>query len=287
MYYPAEMSLASPAPTDTRALFRPLAAELTAVLRTLTPSDWDRQTIAGSWLVRDVVAHIVDLSCRRLSFHRDRMPPPPPSRTIASERDFVAFINGLNADWVRAAKRLSPRVLADLAERAGTELADWFESVPIDAPALFGVSWAGEQTSAGWFDIGREYAELWHHQQQLRLAVGAPLLTDRRFLHPVLEIAVRALPHAFRDQRAAAGETVAFSVSGDAGGSWTLVREGDAWQLMAGAPASPTTRVELSDDVAWRLLFHALRAADAAQQMVVSGRTALAEPLLRARAVIV
>jgi hypothetical protein len=56
---------------------------------------------------------------------------------------------------------------------------------------------------------------------------------------------------------------------------------------MAGAPASPTTRVELSDDVAWRLLFHALPAADAAQQMVVSGRTALAEPLLRARAVIV
>jgi uncharacterized protein (TIGR03083 family) len=287
MYYPAEMSLASLAPTDTRALFRPLAAELTAVLRSLSPSDWERQTIAGSWLVRDVVAHIVDLSCRRLSFHRDRMPPPPPSRTIASERDFVEFINDLNADWVRAGKRLSPRVLADLAERAGAELADWFESVPIDAPALFGVSWAGEQTSAGWFDIGREYAELWHHQQQVRLAVGAPLLADRRFLRPVLEIAVRALPHAFRDQRAAAGQTVACIVTGDAGGSWTLVREDDGWRLMAGVPTSPTTRVELSDDAAWRLFFHAVTPADVERAIVVSGRRELAQPLLRARAVIV
>ena len=281
------MSLPPLPPTDTRALFRPLSTELNAVLRRLSAADWERPTIAGSWVVRDVVAHIVDLTCRRLSFHRDRMTPPPPSRPIASERDFVRFIDDLNAEWVRAAKRLSPRVLSDLAERAGAELADWFESVPLDAPALFGVSWAGEQTSEGWFDIGREYAELWHHQQQIRLAVSAPVLVNREFLRPALEVAVRGMPYAFRDQDAPHGAMVSLIVSGAAGGSWTLVREAERWRLTAGEPPNPAARVQLSEDAAWRLFFHALNSAEVEDLAVITGDRQLAAPLLQARAVIV
>ena len=184
-------------PVDTRALFRPLTSGFVPLLRGLAPEDWLKPTIAGTWLVRDVVAHMVDLMFRRLSFHRDAMTPPPPSQPIRSERDFIDFINGLNAEWVGASKRFSPRVLTDLFERAGADLSDWFAALPLDAPALFGVSWAGEMTSEGWFDVGREFVEIWHHQQQVRLAVGAPLLTETRFLRPVIEIAMRALPHKF------------------------------------------------------------------------------------------
>jgi len=159
------MALDPLVPVDTRALFRPVSASLVALLRTLPLQDWERPTVAGAWVVRDVVAHLLDSTLRRLSFHRDRMPPPP--RAISPDRDFVAFINDLNAQWVTAAKRLSPRVLTDLYDRASRDAADWFESLPIDAPALFPVSWAGEQASAGWFDVGREFTELWHHQQQI------------------------------------------------------------------------------------------------------------------------
>lgn len=84
--------------------------------------------------MRDVVAHLLDSMLRRLSFHRDGMTPPPPPNAITSERDFLAFINDLNAQWVRSAKRLSPRVLTDLYERASREAADWFESLPLEAP---------------------------------------------------------------------------------------------------------------------------------------------------------
>jgi hypothetical protein len=101
------------------------------------------------------------------------MKPPPPAGPIASERDFVDFINTLNAQWVGASKRLSPRVLTDLYERASRDVADWFESLSLEAPALFPVSWAGEQASAGWFDIGREFTELWHHQQQIPAGGGS------------------------------------------------------------------------------------------------------------------
>ena len=274
-------------PTDTRALFRPVATELVTLLRGMAPADFEKPTIAGTWVVRDVVAHIVDFSMRRLSFHRDALAPPPPKRPITSEREFVDFINGINADWVDASRRLSPRLLTDLVEKATIELADFFEALPMDAPALFGVSWAGEQTSDGWFDIGREFTELWHHQQQIRLAVGAAPLEDARFLHAVLEIALRGLPHAYRAVTSADGDTVAIDVSGPAGGQWTLVRDLGRWAIQAGAPAAPTTRVRVSDDAAWRLLFNALKGDAARAAVQIDGRADLAEPLLAARSVVV
>jgi uncharacterized protein (TIGR03083 family) len=281
------MSLSPLSPTDTRALFRPVSTEFVALLRRLTPEDWERPTIAGSWLVRDVVAHLIDVTLRRVSFHRDRMTPPPPGRPIASEHDFVAFINGLNAEWVGAARRLSPRVLTDLFEHASADLADWFETLPLEAPALFGVSWAGEQQSEGWFDVGREFVELWHHQEQVRLAVGAASLSDPRYLRATIEIALRGLPHAYRDADATPGDTVVIEIAGPAGGVWTLVREAERWALLSGEPPAAATRVRVSDVNAWRLLFNALARHPDANAVAVEGRRELAAPLFQARAVIV
>jgi len=215
------------------------------------------------------------------------MTPPPPSKAIASERDFVDFINALNAQWIGASKRLSPRVLTDLYEWAGRAVADWFESLSLDAPALFPVSWAGEQASVGWFDIGREFTELWHHQQQIRMAVGADVRSDPRYLGAVIDVAVRGLPHAFRDVPAASGQTVVIDVSGPAGGRWTLMRENERWTLSRGEPSVATTRIRLEDDAAWKLLFNALSENDAARAVRVEGSAQLATALLRARSVIV
>jgi hypothetical protein len=178
-------------------------------------------------------------------------------------------------------------VLTDLFEKASADLADWFEALPLDAPALFGVSWAGEQASAGWFDVGREFTELWHHQEQIRMAVGAPSLADPKYLHAVIEIAMRGLPHAFREVRAEPGQTVVIDVGGPAGGRWTLGREAERWTLHEGEPVVATARVRLSDQAAWKLLFNALGEREAIEAVVVEGQPELATPLLRARSVIV
>jgi uncharacterized protein (TIGR03083 family) len=274
-------------PIDTRALFRPVSVSLVQLLRALGDADWHRPTVAGTWVVRDVLAHLLDSTLRRLSFHRDGMTPPPPPVPPTSARDFVDFINALNAQWVASAKRLSPRVLTDLYERASGEAADFFEALPLDAPALFSVWWAGEAASAGWFDIGREFTELWHHQQQIRLAVDAPPLGDPRYLAAVIDVAVRGLPHAFRDVPARPGETVAIEIGGAAGGQWTLVRSNEIWTLARGEPAAATARARLDDQAAWRLLFNALSEADAERAVHLEGRIDLAAALLRARSVIV
>jgi len=281
------MPLIDPSPVDTRALFRPVSRDLITILRRLTPAQWERPTIAGSWLVRDVVAHLVDVTLRRLSFHRDAMTPPRPAIAITSDREFVDVINGLNAQWIITAKRFSPRVLTDLLECASADVADWFEQLPLSAPALFGVSWAGEQTSEGWFDIGREFTELWHHQEQIRIAVGVPSLADSRYLRAVLDISMRGLPHAFRDVPAQPGQTVAFDIGGPAGGQWTLSREARRWKISVGVPAVATTRVSLRDDVAWKLLFNGLGEAQAADDVRIEGLAELGRQFLRARSVIV
>lgn len=278
--------LTPPPPTDTRFLFRPIGESLIALLRALPDTAWTRAAV-GTWQVRDVVAHLTDIGFRRLSFHRDLHTPPPPPFPIESDRDFARFINHINAEWAGASRRLSTRALADLYEKSIRELADFFEMMPFDAPGLFGVSWAGEMESAGWFDIGREFTEQWHHQAQIREAVGAEPMADPAWLHATLLIALRGLPHAWRARDAANGTVVAIDIAGPAGGTWALERSAGAWRLMAGAPDAPDARIAMTDDTAWRLLFNGLAGGQARSAIRVSGDAALAEPLFTARSIVI
>lgn len=281
------MTLAPLPVVDTRSFFRPVSSALVAVLRGLQPADWERSTLAGTWTVRDVTAHLVDVTFRRVSFQRDRLVPPPPPFAIQSERDFVRFINGLNHEWVSATRRFSPQVLTELFDLASADLAGFVEPRPLDALSLFGVSWAGEQTSDGWFDIGREFTELWHHQMQIRLAVGARPLEDPRYLKAILDLSLRALPHAYRDVVAAEGATLVVQADGPSGGVWTLRRDAQGWTLWSGRPDRADAEVRMSDDAAWRLLYNALPRAAAATAVAIEGDVALARPLLRVRSIVI
>ncbi len=270
---------------DTRPLFRPLSTEVIRLLRSLSPDDFGRATLAPAWRVRDVVAHMLDTALRRLSYHRDRMPPPLSPRPIASEQDLAAHINELNALWVRAAARLSPRTLVDLYDVAVGQLCDFVESFPDGAPALFAVSWAGDRGSDGLLDIGREFTEVWHHGAQIREAVAAGRFPDAGWLKAVLALAVHALPHAYRNVRAVPDASVALEITGDSGGVWTLVRKSSGWDVVPGLRSRATARATIPDDVAWRLFFNAL--ARQKDEVRLEGDLDLARPLLAARAVIV
>ena len=119
------------------------------------------------------------------------------------------------------------------------------------------------------------------------MAVGAPSMPDARYLRAVIAIAVRGLPHTFRNVDAVPRQTVRLEVSGKAGGTWTLSRETAGWTILEGDAPDPTTHLRLSDDAAWKLLFNALPEHDAIKIVHVEGEAALAAPLLQARSVIV
>lgn len=274
------------APCHTAHLFQPLHAELLSVLRLLSPEDWLRPTVAPGWRVRDVAAHLLDGQLRRLSAQRDSHMTPP-DRPITSDRDLAAFINASNASGVTYAARLSPRVITSLLEHAGGELASLMLTLDPNGAALYAVSWAGEQASLNWMDIGREYTEHWHHQMQIRDAVGRARLLAPRWMLPLLEISVRALPYAYAATHAPTGTTVTLAVTGETAGEWSLVREEGRWQVHNGRPAAPEALVTMAADDVWRLFYNALPEIDQQPRVRVEGKSDLAAPLLRARSVIV
>src|SRR5947207_11333397 len=111
-------------PIDTRYLFAPLHAELMSLLRGLAPDDWNRPTVARAWRVRDVAAHLLETQLRRLSAQRD-------GHRLTPDRPLIDFLNDLNATWVAAARRFSPRVIAELLEATGPTFVAFIESLPL------------------------------------------------------------------------------------------------------------------------------------------------------------
>ena len=273
-------------PIYTADLFPPLHGELIDLLRGLAPADWERATVAGDWRVRDVAAHLLDVDLRKLSVSRDGFLAPP-DRPIGGYGDLVRFLNRLNADWVAASRRLSPRVLVDLLAVTGPAVSELITALPPHEPALFSVAWAGESQSENWFDIGRDYTERWHHQMQIRDAVGAPLLLARPWLHPLLDLSVRALPRAYESVMAEDGTAVVFEVTGEEREIWSLIREAGAWQIWRGAAPRPAVTVRADPDTAWRLLYNALPLAIARERVSIQGDATLAAPLLSTRSVMV
>lgn len=272
-------------PVLTAHLFRGLHAQLMALLRGLPHADWQKPTRAGDWRVRDVAAHLLDGDCRKLTFHRDGAPLPTPDNPITDQASLLVHLDALNADWVKAARRIGPKLLLEMLDHTGPQVAAFVEGLDIQAPALFSVAWAGEEVSRNWMDTGREYTERWHHQQQIREAVGAPLLTRREWLHPVLDVSMWALPHSYRDVEGEAGQAVAFRVTGQAGGSWSIRRGEGKWRLFTGELAAPACRVTVDADTAWRIFFKAIAPEAAAAGVSLEGDARLGQVFLGTLAV--
>jgi uncharacterized protein (TIGR03083 family) len=267
-------------PIFVTGVYAQLHDELMALLKSLSSDEWHKPTAAGQWQVRDIVAHLLDSDIRRLSFQRDNAPQVPPDKPIESYRDLVDFLNQLNADWVKAARRISPQLLIEFHALTGPRVAALFQSLDPFGSALFGVAWAGEEGSLNWFDIAREYTEKWHHQQQIRDAVGAAPLHERKWLFPVLDTFLRGLPHTYRELAAEDGTRIVFHITSDAGGEWTLSRENNAWKLYSGSADAAACTVRMDGDTAWRLLTKGLSRESAAARVEFSGNVSLGHPIL-------
>jgi len=243
-------------PLLTAHLLAPLHDELVALLHTIDAAEWNAPTAAGTWTVKDVAAHLLDTTLRRLS----AVPIP----------DFEP--NRANGEWIVAMQRVSPRILVELIDRYGREQAEMLASLDPFAKAQWGVAWAGEEESPNWFDVARELTERWHHQAQIRDALGrAPLFEP--YLGPVIDAFVRGVPHAYRAFEAPDGTAIAIRITD----SWTLRREESAWRLYSGDDGGAATTVTIEPDSAWRLFTK----ARAKTEPRIDGDPRLAEPLLR------
>ena len=267
---------------DTLHLFTRLDEQLILLLKELGAADWEKATLAKKWRVKDIAAHLLDGNLRILSMLRDGYFGVQPQDF--SYGGLVAYLNGLNASWVAAYQRISPAVLIQQLELSGREYCQYLATLDLDAKAGFSVAWAGESESTNWFHIAREYTEKWHHQMQIREAVGAPLLLSAEWYAPVLQTFMRALPHAYRAVHAKNGSTVMVVIDGEAGGTWCIQRRDDRWEF-AGAPSKPTAIVRIPDVDAWKIFTKGFSFEKALQCSQTEGDQSLAEAALRLIAV--
>lgn len=279
------MSLIPLQPIETAHLIREVDELLIPLLRGLQPEDWGKPTV-GHWTVRDVVAHLLDSAVRRLSLDRDRHQPPAPDRDLSDYRELVGYLNDLNAIWVKAAERLSPQVMTDLLAQICPQVADYFETLDPEAEALFPVSWAGEVSSKVWMDVAREFTERWHHQQQIREAVGASGIDQERYVRPLLETFIRALPRSYASLEAPAGSSLRVRITDLKDLEWVLRRIPGSWQLgVVEQDLKTDASIDVSSAVAWRLFTKGLSGPEARRSARLVGDREIIEPFFSTLAI--
>ncbi|WP_353720389.1 maleylpyruvate isomerase N-terminal domain-containing protein [Dyadobacter sp. 676] len=255
-------------------LFPELDQHLIALLKSLTPEDWEKPTVARLWKVRDVAAHLLDGNIRAISMYRDGHFVAP-DREINGYDDLVTYLNLLNADWVKAAGRISPALLTELLEITGKWYSAIIAQQDLAADAIFPVSWAGETVSENWFHIAREYTEKWHHQQQIRDAVGKPGIMTPRLFRPLIETFLRGLPHTYRNTRAPEGTTVRIGIRLEETFEWFVVKTEEGWKIGETSENAPDASVILDADTAWKLFTKAMKPDEALSKAQLTGNKEL------------
>jgi uncharacterized protein (TIGR03083 family) len=212
---------------DARPLLPLLRAELVALLTGLARDDWARPTACPGWTVHEVAAHLLGVELGNVSGRRDRW-----GRGPGKGEDLDSWLNAFNQQWVEAAGRISPALLAELVNLAGLRFEEYVATLDLDATGVR-VTWAtGSDPAPVWLDVAREYMERYVHQLQIRQATGNPPL-GAAFTSPVLATAAHALPRALDLVSRPLGTVVTFTAEGEGGGSWYVVRSAGGWELEA------------------------------------------------------
>ena len=238
---------------ETLHLFEDLNQELIYFLADLRPDEWTLPTALPGRTVKDLAAHLVDGSIRRISMQRDHYFVEH-GRDLSQLNTLIDYIQLLNKEWILAMRRVSTRVLVDMIKRYDKEVFELFSRLKSDDEALYPVAWAFQSSSPNWFDIAREYTEKWHHQMQMRMATGRPLLMSERFLLPVYETFLLALPaHLDRCTRLEGKHLLELDIIGEIRLRNRLQFINGKWSFVPTDATIPHTRLQLPASIGWIL----------------------------------
>lgn len=266
-------------PIETLHLFPVLDEMLIELLHSLTEEEWNTQTIAKLWSIKDVASHLLDGNLRALSTSRDGFFGEKPEN-IDSYQDLVTYLNHLNLTWTNATKRLSPKVLINLLEVTGTAYTKHLKTLDPLENAVFSVAWAGQETSQNWFHIAREYTEKFLHQQQIRDAVGKPGIMTKELFYPFLDTLMYAFPHTFRNVLAETGTTVSVKVTTEIGGQWNIIKTDDHWILTKNENLNSNSQLIIDPNTAWKLFSKSWKPAQVVDNVEILGDRTLGEQAL-------
>ncbi len=154
-------------PIDVVNLFVEERDHLLQLLSALSDDQWATPTICPGWTVKDVALHVLGVDIGVLSRGRNGFHDPPtiaPGETPLQWTELAALVNQLNAVWVEATRRISPRLLCELLAVTGAALAAYVRDLD---PTAIGepVSWAGPAPAPVWREINRLRTRCWRRFQ--------------------------------------------------------------------------------------------------------------------------
>lgn len=238
-------------PIETIELFPMINEKLITLLKSLENNDFNHSTQFSEWTVKDICAHLLDTSIRKLSLERDTYFSPE-KVDLNSYDDLINHITNLADRWALAFTGVSTQILIELIMKFQDELYQYLKKQNMSDTSHFSVSWAGEEKSYMWFDIAREYTERWHHQMQIRDALNKEPLYERELYYPVLNTFMRALPYHFRSIKKDKGYVLCVTIDGSAGGKWFL-EWNDEIQLVGSPRNEINTEIVIPQENAWKI----------------------------------
>ncbi|HXS36678.1 MAG TPA: hypothetical protein VN721_08260 [Flavipsychrobacter sp.] len=271
-------------PIDVVDLLPVMDTMLIELLQSLNAEEWQKQTVSKLGTVKDVAAHLLDGNIRALSMLRDKYVGETPA--ISPDEDLIAYLNGLNTSWVKAMKRVSPKMLIMLHRITGKPFCEYYNAMNPFGKSGFPVDWAGEQESENWMHIACTYTQKWLHQQQIRDAIDKPGLMSYEFFNPFIDIFMLALPYTYRNVEVKPDTTIKITITSDIGGSWYLTKTTDNWQLAREEflydvdDVYPVTVITIDPDTAWRLFSRSVTSEEVKNKITIAGNQQLGQAAL-------
>lgn len=278
------MEIPEDPPFDVADELRSERDRLLRLLDGLDESQWGRPTRCPGWSILDLAVHLVGDDLSFVSWQRDSHHGTAPPDGLDGD-GFITWLDELQVEWVRAARRLSPRLAVELLTWLGDAV---IETVRAQDPSAVdaNVSWASWDPVPRWLDHGRELTERWIHRQQILDALGRPTDSEPETLRRVLDVLRWAFPLGLRAQPVQNAARVLVSVEGSQWSeSWTLVADGDRWRFADGSAETVHAQLRVTAEQAWRLLTNNLEPAIHGEPVTV-GDPRLSTALLRTRAII-
>ena len=103
----------------------------------------------------------------------------------------------------------------------------------------------------------------------------------QEFYFPVLDCFMRALPYTYRNVKAKAGSLARFHVAGECGGTWNLLRQSNAWELIAVPAGEIISEATIPQEIAWRIFTKGIAREEAKKQVQVTGDSAMGLHILK------
>jgi uncharacterized protein (TIGR03084 family) len=196
-------------------------AELSDLFAGMSAAQWDAPTRCPGWTVSDVVLHLAQSDELAIASLQGRFGEAVSAVPLdASQR---SGSGGAVDDWAAASVSAQRGASAAEVHERWRRSADGMRLALADADPHERVQWVSGQLSVSTLATTR-LAEAWIHGGDVAEAVGGQLPADERLRH-VARLAWRTLPYAFAQGGYEPAGTVAFELSGPAGGSWQFTPE--------------------------------------------------------------